>query len=50
MYNAGYGGIIPDKPEDNTNVDLLIGNIEQIKKILNSVKESENNIKAKYNI
>ena len=50
LYNAGYGGIIPDKPEDNTNVDLLIGNIEQIKKILNSVKESENNIKAKYNI
>ena len=50
LYKAGYGGIIPDKPEDNTNVDLLTGNIEQIKKILNTIKESENNIKAKYNI
>ena len=50
FYKAGYGRIIPDKPEDNTNIDLLTGNIEQIKKILNTVKESENNIKAKYNI
>ena len=50
FYKAGYGGIIPDKPEDNTNIDLLTGNIEQIKKILNTIKESENNIKAKYNI
>lgn len=50
LYKAGYGGIIPDKIEDNTNVDLLTGNIEQIKKILNTIKESENNIKAKYNI
>ena len=48
LYNAGFGGIIPE--EQNTYVDLLVGNIEQIKKILNSVKESENNIKAKYNI
>ena len=52
LFNAGLGGIIPEKSEveENTNVDLLIGNIEQIKKIINSVKESENNIKAKYNI
>ena len=50
LYKAGYGGIIPDKPEDNTNIDLLTGNIELIKKKLNTVKESENNIKAKYNI
>ena len=48
LYNAGFGGIIPE--EQNTYVDLLLGNVEQIKKILNSVKESENNIKAKYNI
>ena len=48
LYNAGFGGIIPE--EQNTYGDLLIGNVEQIKKILNSVKESENNIKAKYNI
>ena len=51
LFNAGLGGIIPEKNEEEyTNVDLLIGNIEQIKKIINSVKESENNIKAKYNI
>ena len=48
LYNAGFGGIIPE--EQNTYANLLIGNVEQIKKILNSVKESENNIKAKYNI
>ena len=48
LYNVGFGGIIPE--EQNTYADLLIGNVEQIKKILNSVKESENNIKAKYNI
>ena len=48
LYNAGIWGIIPE--EENTNIDLLIGNVEQIKKIINSVKESENNIRAKYNI
>ena len=51
LFNAGLGGIIPEKNEEEyNNVDLLIGNVEQIKKIINSVKESENNIKAKYNI
>ena len=50
LFNDELNGIIQKKSEEeNTNIDLLIGNVEQIKKILNSVKESENNIKAKYN-
>ncbi len=51
LNNAGVRGILPEGDvEEYENVDLLLGNIEQIKKILNSVKESENNIKAKYNL
>ena len=50
LYIVGLGGIIPDKNEENTNVDLLLGNIELIKKILNSVNENEKNIKIKYNL
>jgi hypothetical protein len=49
LFSAELGGIIPEE-ENNANIDLLIGNVEQIKRILNSVKESENNIKAKYNL
>ena len=51
LFSAERGGIIPQKSEEeNTNNDLLLGNVERIKKILNSVKESENNIRAKYNL
>ena len=51
LFKAGIGGIIPEKSEEeNANFDLLYCNVEQIKKILNSIKESENNIKMKYNI
>ena len=51
LFKAGIGGIIPEKSEEeNANIDLLYCNVEQIKKILNSIKESENNIKMKYNI
>ena len=51
LFKAGLKGIIPEKNEkDYTNVDLLTGNIEQIKRILNSIKESEDKIRAKYNI
>ena len=49
LFNAELGGIIPEE-ENYDNIDLLLGNVEQIKRILNSVKESENNIKAKYNL
>lgn len=34
--------------EDNTNIDLLVGNIDLIKKIINSVKKTENELRAKY--
>ena len=51
LFSSELGGIIPEKTEDDyANIDLLLGNVEQIKRILNSVKESENNIRAKYNL
>ena len=51
LFSSELGGIIPEQSEeDYANIDLLLGNVEQIKRILNSVKESENNIKAKYNL
>jgi len=50
LYNSGVGGIIPDQNEENTNEDLLLGNIEVFKKIINDVNENEKNVKMKYNL
>ena len=50
LYNSELGGNIPNKSEENTNEDLLLGNIEVFKKIINDVNENENNIKIKYNL
>jgi len=50
LYNSGLGGIVPNKNEENTNEDLLLGNIEVFKKIINDVNENEKNVKIKYNL
>ena len=50
LNNLGVGGIIPDQNDENTNEDLLLGNIEVFKKIINDVKENEKNVKIKYNL
>ena len=50
LYNFDVGGIFPDKNEENINEDLLSGNIEVIKKIINDVNENEKNVKIKYKL
>ena len=50
LNNLGVGGIIPDQNEENKNEDLLLGNFEVFKKIINDVNENEKNVKIKYNL
>ena len=54
FIKAGFGGIVPEDDEKNnvpnTNMDLIIGNIDFIQKMLNNVKQTEKDMKIKYNI
>ena len=51
LIKAGFGGILPEAEDNpNTNMDLIIDNIDFIKKVLNNVKQNEKDMKIKYNI
>ena len=52
LVEAGFGGIVPENENKdlNNNMDLIIDNIDFIRKTLNNVKQTENDIKIKYNI
>ena len=55
LAEAGFGGIIPENEEKNindinTNMDLIVGNFDFIRKMLNNVKQTEKEMKIKYNI
>ena len=54
LVKAGFGGILPENEEKNandlnTNMDLIVENIDFIQKILNNVKQNEKEVKIKYN-
>jgi len=52
LFKNGITGLIPQKSDElnKNNTDLLFSNIEIIRRILNSVDETEKNIRKKYNI
>ena len=54
LVRAGFGGIMPEnegKENDiNTNMDIIIENFDFLQKMLNNVKQTENDMKIKYNI
>ena len=63
LIKAGYGGIMPDNEEKdginnssyygssvNSNMDIILDNIDFIQKMLKTCKDNENNIKKKYNL
>ena len=55
LVEAGFGGILPENDENNlndlnTNMDLIVENLDFIQKMLNNVKQNEKDMKIKYNI
>ena len=55
LVEAGFGGIVPENKEKDindlkTNMELIEDNYDFIRKMLNDVKQTEEEMKIKYNI
>ena len=55
LVEAGFGGVLTENDENNlndlnTNMDLIVENLDFIQKMLNNVKQNEKDKKIKYNI